>query len=269
MIHLLASIVAIVFYLAAAVYQGRVLLKRDIDPPRRSIFTAAAVVAVAAHAISALGTIYTPHGIDLGFFRVSSLIFWFIALVGLVGSIRRPLQNTLVPVFALAALSIVVSILIQGPDVALPQLSPGVLAHILLSILAYAVLTVCAVQAVVLAVQEHALKQRQMSRLLNALPALQTMERMLFELLWIGMTLLSLAILAGALYVDDLFAQHLVHKTAFTIIAWCIFAVLLWGHHRLGWRGHTAVRWTLVGFGALMLAYFGTKLVLELILSGP
>ena len=93
------------------------------------------------------------------------------------------------------------------------------------------------------------------------------MESMLFELIWIGMLLLSASILSGAIFIDDIFAQHLVHKTALSIAAWLIFATLLWGHHQLGWRSQTAVRWTLGGFVALMLSYFGSKLVLEIILQ--
>lgn len=92
------------------------------------------------------------------------------------------------------------------------------------------------------------------------------MERMLFELLWMGLALLTIAIVSGAVFVDNLFAQHLVHKTVLTIAAWLLFATLLWGHYRLGWRSKTAVRLTLAGFALLMLAFFGSKLVLELIL---
>ena len=92
------------------------------------------------------------------------------------------------------------------------------------------------------------------------------MEGMLFELLWIGLGLLSIAIVSGAVFIDDIFAQSLVHKTVLTILAWLLFATLLWGHYQLGWRSKTAVRLTLAGFVMLMLAFFGSKLVLELIL---
>ncbi|MCB1717000.1 MAG: cytochrome c biogenesis protein CcsA, partial [Candidatus Competibacteraceae bacterium] len=71
----------------------------------------------------------------------------------------------------------------------------------------------------------------------------------------------------GFLFFVDIFAQHLVHKTILSIIAWLLFGILLWGHRRYGWRGPIAVRWTLGGFIVLMLAYFGSKLVLELILQ--
>lgn len=268
MIHAVASIIAVVFYLAAATYQGLVLLGR-LRPSAQTKFLLLGTVAVLAHGIAAVGTIYTPHGIDLGFFRVLSLIFWFICVIGIIGDLRRPLDNALALMFPPAAVAVVVSLLVRGPNDYLQPLTMGVLAHIVLSILAYSVLSLSALQAMVLALQERELKHRHLSGVLNALPPLQTMEEILFELLWIGVILLTLAMITGGIYIENLFAQHLVHKTVFSIIAWLIFAGLLWGHHQLGWRGHTAVRWTLVGFSALVLAYFGTKLVLELILHRP
>ena len=93
------------------------------------------------------------------------------------------------------------------------------------------------------------------------------METLLFELIWVGLALLTLAIGSGIIYLDDIFAQHLVHKSTLSIAAWLIFAMLLWGRHQWGWRSQTAVRWTLGGFATLMLGYFGSKLVLELILT--
>jgi ABC-type uncharacterized transport system permease subunit len=265
MIHAVASITAVVFYLAAATYQSLILLRR-LRAPSQGRFLALGAVAVLAHGIAAIGTIYTPNGIDLGFFRVLSLIFWFICVIGIISALRRPLDNALALMFPLAAVAVVISLLVRGPDNYLQPLTTGVLAHIVLSILAYSVLSLSALQALVLAVQERELKHRHRSGVLNALPPLQTMEEILFELLWVGVILLTLAIITGSIYIENLFAQHLVHKTVFSIIAWLIFSGLLWGHHQLGWRGHTAVRWTLVGFTALVLAYFGTKLVLELIL---
>ena len=141
------------------------------------------------------------------------------------------------------------------------------LSHILLSILAFSLISIAALQALFLAYQNHQLKHKNPTGLVSKLPPLQTMEMLLFELLWVGITLLSLSILSGILYLQNIFAQHLVHKTVLSIIAWCVFAVLLWGRHYSGWRGSTAIRGTLVGFAFLVLSYFGSKFVLELILE--
>ena len=93
------------------------------------------------------------------------------------------------------------------------------------------------------------------------------MEALLFELLWVGEVLLTLSIMSGFIFLENIFAQHLVHKTVFSIAAWFVYAFLLMGKYKLGWRGNTAIRWTLAGFVFLMLAYFGSKLVLEIILQ--
>jgi ABC-type uncharacterized transport system permease subunit len=139
--------------------------------------------------------------------------------------------------------------------------------HILLSILAYSLLVIAALQAVLLAVQDHQLRNRHPGGLIRALPPLQTMETLLIQLIATGFVLLSLALLTGLFFLEDIFAQHLVHKTVLSLIAWGVFATLLWGHWRFGWRGRVAIRWTLGGFLFLMLAYFGSKLVLELLLG--
>ena len=93
------------------------------------------------------------------------------------------------------------------------------------------------------------------------------MEQLLFQLIGTGFVLLSAGLLTGIVFLEDVFAQHLVHKTVLSIAAWSIFGILLWGRWRFGWRGRKAIRWTLSGFGVLILAYFGSKLVLELILD--
>lgn len=266
MLHAVTSFAAIVFYLAAAFNQGWHLLKRGDARPVRTRFLALAGVAVIAHAVSAIEPIYTSHGIDLGFFRVLSLSFWFICLVGVLNALRRPLETALAVLFPLSSLAIMLAFALHAPDTWMPPVSGGVLTHIVLSILAYSILSLCALQAFVLALQERALKHRRVNGILAALPPLMTMEGMLFELLWIGFALLTAAIVTGMIYIENVFAQHLVHKTVFSLLSWCIFAGLLWGHRRLGWRGYTAVRWTLAGYTAVALAYFGTKLVLELIL---
>jgi len=92
------------------------------------------------------------------------------------------------------------------------------------------------------------------------------MESLLFEVLAAGQIFLSIALLTGFVFLDDLWAQHVVHKTVLSLVAWVIFTILLIGHYRLGWRGRTAIRWTLWGFANLAVAFLGTKLVLEFLL---
>ena len=119
-----------------------------------------------------------------------------------------------------------------------------------------------------LALQDRGLRTRQMaSPLIRSLPPLQTMENLLFQLIGGGFALLTVSLGSGFIFLENMFAQHLAHKTVLSILAWVFFAVVLAGRVRYGWRGQVAIRWTLGGFISLMLAYLGSKLVLEWILQ--
>jgi ABC-type uncharacterized transport system permease subunit len=224
------------------------------------------LIALALHALIAWNSVFQANGISLGFFKISALIFLVINIACIGSLARRPLQNLLVLLFPLSALSVLVTTFAPDTTSLTPDFSGGMLLHIGSSIFAYAVLTIAAAQAALLALQDHQLKKRQTRGIVQILPPLQLMESMLFELLWFGVALLTLAIASGFIFVEDIFAQHLAHKTILTILAWILFSSLLWGHYQLGWRSHTAVRLTLAGFAVLMLAFFGSKLVLELVL---
>lgn len=224
-------------------------------------------LALLLHGLGLVSSVAVQKGvIELGFFRVSSLLFWVINLLVLVSSLRKPLHNLFILLLPLSALSLITALLSSGSGRPM-VLNYELASHVLLSILAYSLLTIATLQALLLAWQNHQLKHHQPLGRVRLLPPLQTMEILLFELLWAGQALLSLSIISGFVFLEDLFAQHLAHKTVFSLAAWVIYALLLWGRHRKGWRGYTAIRWTLSGFALLMLAYFGSKLVLELILG--
>ncbi|MEH6583902.1 MAG: cytochrome c biogenesis protein CcsA [Halioglobus sp.] len=259
------ALTAALLYLAAT---GLQLLhisqqRQQID---RTVFLLGSA-ALVAHALVAWDNLFFEDSLDLGFYKVSALIFLVINLACIASLVRRPLQNLLVALFPLSALSVLVSTFAPSSATDISNYSGGMLLHISSSILAYAILTLAAIQAGLVAVQDRHLKHKQTRGIIQVLPPLQLMETMLFELIWAGVALLSLSIASGIVFVDDIFAQHLVHKTVLTIIAWVIFSILLWGRYQLGWRSQTAVRFTLAGFALLMLAYFGSKLVLELVLE--
>jgi ABC-type uncharacterized transport system permease subunit len=261
---LIASLCALL-YLAATGLQLLHLSQRR-QQINGGVF-ALSLLALFAHALLVWKIVFSGDGLDLGFFKISALLSLVINLACITSLVRRPLQNLLIALFPLSALAVLVSAFAPDTAPVLSHLNGGMLLHISSSILAYAVLTLAAIQAAVLALQNHQLKHRHTRGIIQVLPPLQLMEDMLFELLWIGVTLLTIAILSGIVFIDDIFAQSLVHKTVLTIAAWIMFSTLLWGHYQLGWRSTTAVRFTLTGFVLLMFAFFGSKLVLELILN--
>ncbi len=258
---------AALLYLAAA---GLQLL--HISQQRRQIdrwVIGLGLAALAGHAVIVWESVFAGEGVNLGFYTISALMFLVVNVACITSLARRPLQNLLLVLFPLSALAVLVSTFAPETLPLNTDISGGMLLHITSSILAYAVLTLAAVQSAVLALQDHQLKHRHTRGIVQILPPLQLMESMLFELLWIGVSLLTIAIVSGFVFIDDIFAQSLVHKTVLTMVAWALFSVLLWGHYQLGWRSQTAVRLTLAGFFLLMLAFFGSKLVLELVLQRP
>jgi ABC-type uncharacterized transport system permease subunit len=120
---------------------------------------------------------------------------------------------------------------------------------------------------VFVAIIDHFLRRHHLNPLVKSLPPLETLERLLFRLIAMGFILLTVSLGTGLAFVDDLFEQHLAHKTILSIMAWLVFGLLLWGRWQYGWRGRQAVRLTLAGILLLLLAYFGSKLVLETILG--
>lgn len=264
MITLFTNILAMLLYTAAGIYCiGRVRAGQPVPARNVLIF---ALCALLAHGVGVFQLSLAPSGINLGFFTVSSLLFWVINLIVLLSSLKKAVHNLFILLFPLSALAVAASLAGQT-RIAQIELDYGLASHVVLSILAYSLLTIATLQALLLAYQNHQLRHKQPSGSVRLLPPLQTMESLLFEFLWAGQILLTASIVSGIWFLEDIFAQHLAHKSVFSIISWFIYALLLWGRHQLGWRGYTAIRWTLGGFASLMLAYFGSKLVLEIILQ--
>jgi len=224
-----------------------------------------AAAGVMLHAIALHAAIRTPAGLNFGIANMFSLMAWQIGLLTFASSLRPGTANLGIGLYPLIAASVLVLLLGGTPVAVIRDASWQLEAHILLSVLAYGLLALAAFQAILLAVQDYRLRRHRPGGWLRALPPLAGMEALLFQTLGLGFALLSLALFSGLLFVENLFAQHLVHKTVLSIVAWVVFGVLLWGRWRFGWRGRTAIRWTLGGFTLLVLAYFGSKLVLELI----
>ncbi len=265
LITLSTTLAAISLYCAASLYLILQMKRQQI--PDQHWLRAFVGCALVMHGLSIYGLMFQGQGFHLNIAQASSLIFAVINLLVLISSLKKPLHNLFILLLPFSALAVTASLLLPTDGGSNTALDSGIISHILLSILAYSLLTIATLQALLLAFQNHHLHHRHPTGIVRLLPPLQTMESLLFELLWAGQIFLSLAIITGALFLQDIFAQHLAHKTAFSLAAWGIYAVLLWGHHKLGWRGNTASRWTLGGFVALMLAYFGSKLVLEVILQ--
>ncbi len=267
---LIFAIVAIVLYLlTSAALTLRLAGGEAAQRMNRGIVLLLGFGAVALHAAVLYPELITGNGLNLGFFNAASLIALLTVVVLLLAAIKQPVENLGIPVLPIAAASVALAGWNPGQHSAVTAGTWQLDLHILFSILAYSLFALAAVQAVLLAIQDRHLRNRHPGGFIRALPPLEIMERLLFQMIGTGFALLSAGLLTGSLFLEDIFAQHLVHKTILSIAAWAIFGILLWGRWKFGWRGRKAIRWTLSGFVFLLLAYFGTKLVLELILARP
>ena len=261
----LLSVLSILCYTAAAILLVRRLRNVDISSTSKTPALFLMTAALLLHAFTLSSTIIVPEGLNLGFTNVSSMATWFVASLLMIAAINKPIESLGVIILPVTAIILTIQILMPTTHI-LSNETRGLGIHILFSILAYSLLGLAAVQAMLLSVQEKHLHNRQPGGFIRALPPLESMEILLFQMITIGFTLQTMSLLSGFMYLENMFAQHIAHKTILSI-AWFVFATLLYGRWRFGWRGRTAVRWTLSGFITLMLAYFGSKYVIEVLLE--
>jgi len=252
--------------LAAALYAGTASAAWRRDQAS-AVERWGGLAALALHGVVLLQQIAQPSGITLGINQALSLFTWQSAALLWALCWREPLRVLGIGIYPLAAVALLLATVWPNTPIEAPLASWKERLHIALALFSAGLLTLAAVQSVVLAAQDQLLHRHTDSRLIRALPSLLTMEKLLFQLVAIGFFLLSATLLTGLWFLDDWLKQHLAHKTVLSITAWLIFAVLLWGRWRHGWRGRAAIRWALSGYGMLILAYFGSKLILEQILG--
>lgn len=265
MVANIPAIVAIALYISATLYHLWQRF-RSTQPTRHTWLISIGALGLFFHGLALSRMLVTPQGINFSLWPVSVLILFTVNLIVLASSIKKPLHNLFILLFPASAIVILCSLAFGYNIVDSAHLGPRIGLHVTLSLLSYSLFTIAALQALLLAYQDRQLKHHHPGGFLKGLPPLQTMEQLLFELIWAGFILLSLGLVTGFLFLENFWAQHLAHKTFFSLIGWLVFATLLWGRRYLGWRGSLAIRWTLGGFILLALAYWGSKFVIEVLL---
>lgn len=256
------------YLLTASIYLGVATLywRRTSVSPQWS--QAMVGVALAIHGWLLRGSLLTPEGLNLGLTNALSAIFWLTALIYWGTNFRYDLHRLQAFVLPPAAFAMLL-------EWALPEHHPVTYAeplfrlHLIIAFSAYSLLTFAALHALLMMVAERTLHRKPTLLKLPDFPPLISMERLLFKMVGTGFILLTLTLVSGVVFSEQLFHQafRFNHKNFFTIIAWLIFAALLAGRLKYGWRGRIAVRWTLSGFAVLLLAYIGSKFVLEFLLG--
>jgi ABC-type uncharacterized transport system permease subunit len=266
MTHEIPLVLAAAFYFVAFVLLWGFIRKRSVR--WRNTSFACATAGALLHAGAQYSHWFGQAVPDVSMPHLLSLCALVVIMLLLTSTFSRPALYAA----GLVALPIATGVLLlewvlPHGGYALSQSSTGITVHVISSVLAFGLISIAGVYALFVFIIDHVLRRHHLSPLVRSLPPLVVMEDLLFKTIAAGFALLSVSLLSGMMFIDDIFAQHLVHKTILSIMAWLLFGIMLWGRWRYGWRGSLAVRLTLAGIILLVLAYFGSKLVLEMILG--
>lgn len=272
--EIVAYLANALLYGGLAIYFWRTRWVRVGSHDTRAGFSPAAehyavLVPLALHALLLGRSLFAGEGLHLGLANALSAILWLSVLIYWLGNFFYRLEGLQALVLPLAAAAALLPALVP-PARALPNTDLAAFKiHLLISMLAYSLFTIASLHVLLMALLEKRLHGGTLTHVLQKLPPLLTMEALLFRIIWAGFILLTLTLGSGVVFSEALFgkAAQLNHKTVFGVVSWLIFGALLVGRHVYGWRGRMAVRWTLAGFLTLVLAYIGSKFVLEVVLG--
>jgi len=241
----------------------------EIEVHSRAAEHYALLVPLALHTVLLAQSLFGGEGMRLGVANSVSAILWLTVLIYWLGNFYYRLEGLQALVLPLAAVAALLPALLPSAH-AVPNTEMAAFRiHLTIAMLAYSLFTIASLHVLLMALLEKRLHDATLTHLLQKLPPLLTMEALLFRIIWAGFVLLTLTLASGVVFSEELFGKPATfnHKIVFGVVSWLIFAALLGGRHIYGWRGRVAVRWTLAGFLALVLAYIGTKFVIEVILG--
>jgi len=224
-----------------------------------------ACLAALTHALYALDISFINQSVNLSLSSMLVLISAILTITFLAAGLLMPIRRLGVLVFPFTVSCLVFTFFWGSSVKTVDNTSVAFSAHILISLLAYSLLTIATVQALLYVYQERQIKQRTKPAMLLALPPLQTMEQLLFRLIGVGFAMLSLTLISGAIFSQEIFGYAFTfkHHTILALLGWLVFAILLFKRVAHGLRGSGAVIWTISGFLLIQLGYFGTKIVSE------
>jgi ABC-type uncharacterized transport system permease subunit len=236
-------------------------------------------VALLVHGLLLHTTIFPQNAMVFGFAFALSAMFWLGAGIYWIESFFFPLDGLRLLVLPLACVASVMPLIFGGVRVLSYSAAPMFKLHFLIANIAYGLLAIAALHAILMLMVEKRLQNMRgtatrhtsnswVSSWLDTLPPLLTLEKLLFRLISAGFVLLTLTLISGVAFNEQLVdkAFKLDHKTVFAILSWLMFGALLTARRVSGWRGRAALRWVLASFVALLLAYVGSRFVFEVLL---
>lgn len=276
MSSILLHIINTLLYAGASAYFWRTRWRHATEPavPEDSDSAAAwenivMFVPLALHTWLLYRSVFEPEGLFLGVGAALSAIAWLSVLIYWLASLRYRLEGMQSLILPIAAVAVLLPVVFPATRPLAHTELPAFKFHLLVSMLAYSFFTIASLHVLLMALVERRLHGGTLTPGLRSIPPLLTMEALLFRIIGAGFVLLTLALVSGVFFSEEVFGKPMSfsHKTLFAWLSWGIFAALLAGRRIYGWRGRVAVRWTLAGFLTLVLAYLGSKFVLEVLLG--
>lgn len=253
------------FFYFAALFQVIPGLSGTKQIPAKSVFISAAI-ALAIHALVLFEQIFANTGLNLSMLNVASLISLIISATISAAMFKIRIWMLLPVVYSFSVINLCAAVLLPSSFITHFENHPATLIHIVLALFSYATLMIATLYAIQLAWLDHQLKNKEMAINPN-LPPLMMVERQLFTIILIGELLLSVTLITGFAFVNDVFAEGKAHKAILSAMAWLVYAGLLWGHYRKGWRGKPVIWVSIIGAFLLTLGYFGSRFVQEVIIA--
>lgn len=273
--NFLPHLVVVIIYLAVAVAFWR-SAKTAASKQSQTLYSALIALGLAIHGWLLYQDIFGSSygagfglGFNLGFFNALSLIFWLTVLIYWFTNLTHKLDALQAFVLPPAALFVLLPAFAVS-DHYLPEASqPLFMAHIGIALLAYSLFTFAALHALLMTIAERSLHNKPTVIKLPSFPPLLVMESLLFRVITIGFILLTITLISGMFFSEQLYGKPLefTHKIVFSIASWLIYGWLLFGRYQYGWRGKKAINLTLLGFVLLLLAYVGSKFILQVMLG--
>lgn len=246
------NVLTIIGYIVLGLWQWqRFKIKKVIDSIL--LLRLATVILLMCHAIVLYYAIDINGGQNLAVLNILSMVVWFVGVLIFVCSLSRPLDSLAIFTHPLAAITMLLAWIFPSDNLLNTRQHLNELIHILLSIVTFSVICLAGVQALLVAIVEHLLRSKQTNGLLQALPPLQALESLLFQMIAFGFIMLSADIILSFATFGMLMQGLLFQKAILSIAAWLVFAALLAGRYFGGWRGTKAIRWTFVGVFMVLL----------------
>ncbi|HEY7805005.1 MAG TPA: cytochrome c biogenesis protein CcsA [Orrella sp.] len=274
------AIAAIIYLGLTTVLWGMLQAGKPMETPER-VARWVLLLALVAQAVGLDALVLAGGNLHLSWLLALSVAVWLGLVVFWLESLIVKIDGLLLILLPIAGVVTLFTAIFPGSHLITSAAESALRGHLLLALGAYGLITIAAVQSVLMASLDHHLHhpqgvvdnagalKRAIGRVLDAQPPLLTQERLLFRIIWIAFGALTLAIISGGLISLATTGKWLPfdHKTVFTVLSWLTFGMLLLGRHLWGWRGRIALRYTLVGFVFVLLSYTGSRFVIEVLLN--